>query len=121
MTAYFSAMATAEEIYDAAIELFAEGKHAEAIDAYRKALEIDPGFLDALHGLAIAQAENGDLAAAIETAKRIIESSPDDPLGYTSLSMFYQRNGQIAEAEAAAGQARIREWKQQLRKPGDEK
>ena len=78
---------------------------------------LDPGFVDALHGLAMAHAEKGELDAAIAAAKRITEASPDDPLGYTSLSMLYQRAGQIAEAETAANQARVLEWKQQLTKP----
>ena len=107
-------MASAEELYDTGVDLFADGKHDEAIAAYRSALEIDPRFVDALHGLAMAQAESGDLGGAVETAKRITEVAPDDPLGYTSLSMFLQRSGQIAEAEAAAAQARIREWKASL-------
>ena len=108
-------MPSAEEHYDRAIDLFSEGRHDEAIAAYLEALETDPGFVDALHGLAMAYAEKGDLAAAIGTARRITETSPDDPLGYTSLSIYYQRNGQIAEAETAAAQARVLEWKQQLK------
>jgi tetratricopeptide (TPR) repeat protein len=108
-------MATAEELYDRAVDLYAEGRHAEAVEAYRQALEIDPGFADALHGLTMAYAELGDFESAIATAKRITEVSPDDPLGWTSLSICYQRNGQIAEAEAASAQAKIREWKQQLK------
>lgn len=106
---------TAEELCDHAIDLFADGKYDEAIATYEKALGIDPGLVDALHGLAMAHAEKGDLEAAIGTAKRIVEAAPDDPLGYTSLSMFHQRNGQIAEAEAASAEARIREWKQQIK------
>lgn len=108
-------MADAEELYDQAIDLFSEGRHDDAIDAYRRALEAKPDFVDALHGLAMAYAEKGDLAAAVETAMRITEVTPDDPLGYTSLSIYYQRQGKIAEAEAAAAQARVREWKQQLK------
>lgn len=111
-------MASSEELYDRGVDFFSEGRYDEAIEAYSRALEIDPGFADALHGLAMAHAEKGDLSAAIEVAKRIIAASPDDPLGYTSLSMFLQRSGQIAEAESAANQARIAEWKQTLRKPG---
>ena len=41
----------------------------------------------------------------------------NDPLGFTGLSMLYQRAGRIADAEAAANQARVLEWKQQLAKP----
>jgi Flp pilus assembly protein TadD len=108
-------MASAEEFYERGVDLFSEGKHDEAIAAYRQALEIEPSFVDALHGLAMAQAEKGDLGAAIDTATRITEVAPEDPLGYTSLSMFHQRSGHIPEAEAAASQARIREWKQELK------
>ena len=109
-------MATAADFYDQGVDLFAEGKYDEAIAAYEQALAVDAGFVDALHGLAMAHAEKGDLAQALEAAKRITEAAPDDPLGYTSLSMFYQRAGQVPEAEAAANQARVLEWKQQLKK-----
>lgn len=109
-------MATAEELCDRGVDLFAEGAYDEAIAAYQQALELDGGLIDALHGLAMAYAEQGDLATAIEAAKRITGAAPDDPLGYTSLSMLYQRSGLIAEAEAAANQARVLEWKQQLKK-----
>ena len=98
------------------MDLFADEKYEEAIATWEKALEADPRLVDALHGIAMAEAEKGNLEAAIGAAKRIIEVSPDDPLGYTSLSMFHQRNGQIEEAESAAAQARIREWKQQIKK-----
>lgn len=108
-------MPSPEELYDQAIDLFTEGKYDEAIETYKQALAVDDTFVDALHGLAIAYAEKGDLATAIETAKRITVVAPDDPLGFTSLSMFYQRNGQVPEAEAAAAQARIRSWKQDLK------
>ena len=109
-------MPSAEELCDRGVDLFAEGKYDEAIAAYTDALALDPGLVDALHGLAMAHAERGDLAAAIGAAERIRSAAPDDPLGYTSLSMLYQRAGRIADAEAAANQARILEWKQQLKK-----
>lgn len=108
-------MATPEELYDQGVDLFSEGKYDDAIAAYEKALALDPGFVDALHGLAMAQAEKGDLDAAIAVAERITEASPDDPLGFTSLSMLHQRAGHIAEAEAAANQARVLEWKAELK------
>jgi tetratricopeptide (TPR) repeat protein len=109
-------MDTAPDLYDRGVDLFSEGKYDEAIAAYQQALALDRGFVDALHGLAMAYAEKGDFSSAIETAKRITEAAPDDPLGYTSLSILYQRGGQVPEAEAAANQARVLEWKQQLKK-----
>jgi Flp pilus assembly protein TadD len=108
-------MATASDLYDHGVDLFAEGKYEEAVAAYQEALALDPGFVDALHGLAMAYMEKGDLEAAIAAAKRITEDSPDDPLGFTSLSMLYQKAGRIADAEAAANQARVLEWKAELK------
>ncbi len=105
----------AEEHYYAALDLFAEGKQEEAISEYRKSLEIDPAFTDALHGLARAYQESGRIDEAIAVARRIAELDPNDVLAHTSLSILYQKKGMIAEAEAEGGKARILGWKQQLR------
>jgi hypothetical protein len=43
-----------------------------------------------------------------------VELTPDDTLAHTSLSMFYQRKGMIAEAEAEGAKARVLDWKRQL-------
>ena len=43
-----------------------------------------------------------------------MEVTPDDTLAHTSLSMFYQRKGMIAEAEAEGAKARVLDWKRQL-------
>ncbi len=40
-----------------------------------------------------------DLDGAIEAARQLVALEPDEPLGHTSLSMFYQRKGMIPEAE----------------------
>lgn len=108
-------MASAEELSDKGMDLFAEGKYGEAVRAYEEAIAADPTFIDAHHGLAMALAESGDLERAIAAAKRLTEVAPDDALGFTCLSIFYQRSGKIAEAESAASQARIREWKDELK------
>jgi hypothetical protein len=46
--------------------------------------------------------------------------TPDDPLAHTALSIALQHAGHIPQAEAAAGRARILEWKQQLESPPDQ-
>jgi len=46
--------------------------------------------------------------------KKLIEAAPDDELAYTSLSIFYQQKGMIAEAEQVAAQGRTLSWKRQL-------
>ena len=108
-------MATHEEYFNQAIEHFASGQLDSAIAAYRSALELDPNYTDALHGLAEALARKGDLDAAIEIAQRITELDPDDVLARTSLSRLYQRKGMKKEAEDEAAKARVLGWKEQLR------
>jgi tetratricopeptide (TPR) repeat protein len=107
----------AEEHYYAALDLFADGKHENALAEYRKAIEDDPTFSEALHGMARALQDLERLDEAVEISQRIAEIDPDDVLAHTSLSVLYQKKGMIPEAEAEANKARVLGWKQQLKKP----
>lgn len=106
---------TAEDHYYAGIDLFGEGKLAEAIVEYTRALELNPQFSDALHGLAQAYHAQQDFDRTIETAQRILALEPEDILAWTTISRAYQRKGMVPEAEEAGNKARILGWKQQLR------
>src|SRR5437660_12041094 len=106
----------AEDHYYAALDLFAEGDHEHAVEKYRKSVEADPTFTEALHGLARALQDLGRLDEAIEASKKIAEIDPDDVLAHTSLSVLYQKKGMVPEAEAEANKARVLGWKQQLKK-----
>jgi tetratricopeptide (TPR) repeat protein len=108
----------AEEHYYAALDLFADGKHEDALAEYQKAVEADPAFTEALHGMARTLQDLERLDEAIGVSKRIAEVDPDDVLAHTSLSLLYQKKGMIPEAEAEANKARVLGWKQQLRKSG---
>jgi tetratricopeptide (TPR) repeat protein len=103
-----------EDFYNQGMELFAQDKLDEAIGAYLRALEEDPNFADALHALAMTYAHQEKLDQAIEVGRRLVDAAPDDELAYTSLSIFYQKKGLIAEAEAIAAKARTLSWKRQL-------
>jgi tetratricopeptide (TPR) repeat protein len=104
-----------EELYDQAVDLYADDKLDEAITVYNEALAIDPKFTDAVHGLAMCYQAKGDLDTAIVLTQRYIEQEPEDILAFTNLSMFYQKKGMIKEAEAAGAEARRLDWKRQLR------
>lgn len=104
-----------EEHYDRALEAVAEGRLDDAVAEYARALELNPSYTDALHGLAQAYAQQGKLDDAVAAARRITEVDPDDVLAHTSLSRLYQQQGKKAEAEEEANKARILGWKQQLK------
>jgi len=105
----------AEEHYYAGIDFFGAGKLAEAVEEYQRALELDPQFADALHGLAQAYHAQQDFDRTIETAHRILALDSGDVLAWTTISRAYQRKGMVPEAEAAGNKARILGWKHQLR------
>jgi tetratricopeptide (TPR) repeat protein len=106
---------SAEDHYYAGIDFFGEGKLLEAIAEYTHALELDPKFSDALHGLAQAYHAQQEFDRSIETARRILALDPDDILAWTTISRAYQRKGMVPEAEEAGNKARILGWKQQLK------
>ena len=82
--------------------------------AYERALAEDPDYADALHALAMTYAHQEKFDEAIEIGKRLIAVVPEDELAYTSLSIFYQQKGMIAEAEEIAAKSRTLSWKRQL-------
>jgi tetratricopeptide (TPR) repeat protein len=108
-------MATKEDLYDAGVDFFGDGKMDEAIAAYKEALAVDPDYVDALHGLAMAYSSHEAHDEAISIGQRICELTPDDVLAHTSLSMLYQKKGMIPEAEAEGAKARMLDWKRQLK------
>ena len=107
---------TKEDYFEQAVNAFGEDKLDESIEMYKRALEVDPKYQDALHGLGMAFHNRGRLDEAIATAQRLIEIDADDILAHTSLSMFYQAQGRIEEAEKEGNVARVLGWKQELRK-----
>jgi len=108
-------MSTSEDLYNQAVDCIAEGKLDEAIEKYKAALALDPGWADAWEGLSMAYADKEMWAEAIEAAKKVVELAPGEQLGYTNVSRIYQRAGNVPEAEAWAAKARVLDWKAQLK------
>ena len=104
-----------EDLYDEGLDLAFDGDYPAAILKYRAALEIDPEFADAMHGIAMAHAELEELDEAIAAAKQLCVITPDDILAHTSLSTFYMRKGMVPEAEEESAKARMLDWKRQLK------
>lgn len=104
-----------EDHYNQGMEHFAKDQLDEAVAAYHRALDEDPGYVDALHALAMTYAHQEKLDQAIEIGCRLVEIAPEDELAHTSLSIFYQQKGMIAEAESVAAKARTLGWKRELK------
>lgn len=98
-------MSDAKTIYREAFQHYAGNRLDEAIEGYRRAIEVDGDFALAWNGLSMAYRRKGDLDAAIEAAEKLIELSPDDPLSYTNLSILLMNKGMIPEAEDAKARA----------------
>jgi len=105
---------TAESLALRGLEHLHCGEPALAAEAFRAAIAADPNHIEAGHGLIRALTDSEQFEAAVAAARRLTELTPDDPLAFAGLSIALQRAGQIPEAEAAAGRARILEWKHQL-------
>ena len=112
MASHFS---TAEELYHQGLDRLAEGDASGAAQNLRRCLEVDPGMLDAMHGLIRALQEQGEFDAAIAVAQQLLQLDPEEVLAHTSLSILYQHKGMIVEAEAEALKAKLLGWKKQLR------
>jgi Flp pilus assembly protein TadD len=110
----------AECLSQRGLDLLATGSPAEALGAFRSAIEADPACYEAHHGLVRALRDAGYMEQSVAAALALTELTPDDPLAYAALSISLQRAGRVPEAEAAASRARILEWKIQLRSSAKE-
>ena len=93
------AMTDKMALYKSGMNKFVQQDFAGALDDLAQAIVLDPQFADAYQAMAHCHEKLGDLDQALSAAQKAAEHDPDDFLVHTSLSMFYQRKGMIAEAE----------------------
>lgn len=96
-----------DELFDEANGCLALGELEEAAALYRRCVELDPGFFDGWHALGMALLKLDQIKEAIGCGLQAVTLQPNDLLAWTSLSQMYVRDGNIPEAEAAKGNARI--------------
>ena len=110
----------ADSLCERGLELLSTGSAAQAAEAFRAAIAADPRHVEAHHGLVRALRDAGQLYQSVAAAMALTVLTPEDPLAHTTLSISLQAAGDVPQAEAAAGRARILEWKVQLNAPLDE-
>lgn len=93
----------AKNIYDAALERFAETSRAEGwedlIQMLEEAVYLHPGFEDAYEVLGVWLSQSGALEAAIRYMEALVAINPSSHMGHVNLSRFYGLQGRIEEAE----------------------
>jgi len=80
------------------IALDAQGKSSLAIQAYRKAVALQPKMADLYFNLAIALSNTGDDAEAIQAYMQAIQLQPGLFEAYGNMGTLYQKQGKLAEA-----------------------
>ena len=90
---------TKEELYFQGMDRFVEDDLEGAIQIFDEALKVDPNYVDVLHSIAMCYYHLKQYPKAVEYGLRFKEQDPENPLAYTSLSMFYNAQGLIAKAE----------------------
>ena len=103
-------MAALDEIFDDANGDLAIGELESAVEKYRQCVELDPAFFDGWHALGMALMKIGRFPEAIEAGKKRRSCGLTTKSAGRVLSLFYNRNGDIKEAEAAGTKAKILSW-----------
>ncbi|MDX1431332.1 MAG: tetratricopeptide repeat protein [Gammaproteobacteria bacterium] len=76
------------------------GRRAAGIDSFRKAVALEPGSVDALHGLAEALMISGELTEAENVLARLNDVAPDFPGGHFALGNLRKKQWRLDEARA---------------------
>lgn len=100
-------MSERDDLFDDANGFLAVGELEEAAALYRRCTALDPEFFDGWHALGMALLKLDQVKEAIGCGLQAVTLRPNDLLAWTSLSQMYVRDGNIPEAEAAKGNARI--------------
>jgi tetratricopeptide (TPR) repeat protein len=97
---------TADDWLAAALEYEADGeKKSEAIDAYERALSVDPNNADALINCGTLYYERGNLAKASDYFQRALALDQENALAHFNLGSVLEEVGDVEEARRHLRQA----------------
>jgi tetratricopeptide (TPR) repeat protein len=90
----------AKQAYNDAIALQEKGDLEEASKSFKKAIELDPKFCDAMDNLGQILRSQGNIDEAISWYKKSIEVSPNNTVAHQNLAFAYQTQGNLDGAIA---------------------
>jgi tetratricopeptide (TPR) repeat protein len=103
----------------AAMRFYQQKKFEEARQQYEAALQVDPSFTVAMHGVAACYFQQENWDASIAAAEKILLLDPDDADAQGHISRCWMRKGDVPRAEAEAAKEKVIRWKLQLREQGN--
>jgi tetratricopeptide (TPR) repeat protein len=92
------ASAQVQALFDEGGKLAEAGKHAEAIEAFQKALALDPQQTNILGNMAESYRKLGKLDEALDAYKKAIAINPNDGILYTNMGVVLDKMGKSAES-----------------------
>lgn len=96
----------AKEWFEKGLQLIKAGDRQGAIDAYSKAIELDPKYVNAYGERGFAYAKSGDYEQAIADFSKAIELAPKLALAYEMRGLAYDRMLGLDDYQKA-----IQDWK----------
>jgi tetratricopeptide (TPR) repeat protein len=77
------------------------GRHQEAIGHFQQALQRHPGLVDAIQGMGLAHAEQGQTGQAEAQFQAVLRLAPDFAEAYAHLGKLYVSTGRLDQAATA--------------------
>ena len=95
------ASAEVQALFDAGLELSKQGKHLEAIEEYKKALEKDPEQTNVMGYMADSYSKLDKDAEALEIYKKAVAIQPNSAALYTNMGVLLGKMGKNDESKEA--------------------
>jgi Flp pilus assembly protein TadD len=97
--------AAVQPLFDAGRKLAEEGKHIEAIEEYRKAIEKSPEQTNIMGFMAESYSKLNQDAEALEIYHKAIAIKPNDASLYTNMGVLLGKMGKTSESQEAFNKA----------------
>jgi tetratricopeptide (TPR) repeat protein len=88
----------AEPLFARAIQAQKDRRLADALDAYRQAIKLDPSFYEANYNMALVAREAGDLAAALTAYEQALAIMPESVNARYNFAFTLQEAGYFQDA-----------------------
>lgn len=86
--------------YNHGVDATNQGRPEVAITDYQRAIQLNPGFVQAYNNLASLQEKKRQYTEAITTYESALQIAPEEPLLHLNLAIILEKQGRVPEAYA---------------------